>query len=202
MGRGRQITDTVDMLAYERPAPAKAAFIVHNYGMEAARERWPFLTAHSIFKIVQTHNENQRAATGDRSRGPRRTTPLDQEDEAVRQVFALGSPSRAAKATGLSYSLVMTVLRERGISDYPRVGGSERGRLAAETRARRQAEAVLPPPTVAVVEEVAPVPAPAGDAVPPVRGHRPVRPAKVPWRQMWRASIPMGRRERFVGRHA
>ncbi|MGE7157412.1 hypothetical protein ACQKJ1_27295 [Methylorubrum rhodesianum] len=185
MGRGRHATDSVDMLAYERPSPEKAHFIATYYGMDAALERWPFLTANAISKIVQVHNENERARTGVLVRPSRRTTTPEQEEAAIKAVFELGSPSRASKATGLTYTLILTLLRERGISDYPKVPGSERGRLSAEAKARK---ALAPPAVTPVTQETAMPFAPRVRSVPAddvIRAHHAETPRVADLAKRW-----------------
>ncbi len=53
MSRGPSENSSVDLLAYERPSPAKALAILEGYGMDACLGRWPFLTANAISKIVE-----------------------------------------------------------------------------------------------------------------------------------------------------
>ncbi|KZB99700.1 hypothetical protein AU375_03988 [Methylobacterium radiotolerans] len=142
MSRGPSETSSVDLLAYERPSPAKALQILEGYGMDACLGRWPFLTANAISKIAEAGRDEQRAKAGIIVRTRRRTTTPEQEEAAIADVFALGAVSRAAEKHGLTYTLVLKLLRERGITDYPRVSGVEKMRLAAQTKRARRALAM------------------------------------------------------------
>lgn len=139
MSIGRNHTSSVDMLAYERPSPAKALQILEGYGIDACLARWPFLTDQAFLKIAEVGRAERRAKDGIIVRGSLRKTTPEQEDAAIADVFALGAVSRAADKHGLTYTLVLKLLQERGITDYPKVSGAEKMRLAAETRRARRA---------------------------------------------------------------
>lgn len=138
----RREPSSVNDLCYQRPDPVKVAKIFDSpaYGRAAAFERWSWLSHGAVEKIAQEGREILRGkAGGPIKRGPRRRTTPEQEEAAIAKVFELGGVGRASKATGLTYTFILTLLRERGITDYPKVPGSERGRLAAEGRARKAA---------------------------------------------------------------
>jgi hypothetical protein len=138
----RREPSSVNDLCYQRPDPVKVAKIFDSpaYGRAAAFERWSWLSHGAVEKIAQEGREILRGkAGGPIQRGPRRRTTPEQEEAAIAKVFELGGVGRASKATGLTYTFILTLLRERGITDYPKVPGSERGRLAAEGRARKAA---------------------------------------------------------------
>ncbi|MFF9551160.1 MULTISPECIES: hypothetical protein [Methylobacterium] len=139
MSRGPSENSSVDLLAYERPSPAKALAILEGYGMDACLGRWPFLTANAISKIVEAGRAERNAKSGIIVRTRRRTTTPEQEEAAIADVFALGAVSRAAEKHGVPYTAVLKFLRERGITDYPRVSGVEKMRLARQTKRARQA---------------------------------------------------------------
>ncbi len=151
MSRGPSENSSVDLLAYERPTPAEALQILEGYGMDACLGRWPFLTANAISKIAEAGRDEQRAKAGIIVRTRRRTTTPELEEAAIADVFALGAVSRAAEKHGLTYTLVLKLLRERGVTDYPRVSGAEKMRLAYQTKRARQVLAAAgisatPPP--------------------------------------------------------
>ena len=86
MSRGPSETSSVDLLAYERPSPAKALQILEGYGMDACLGRWPFLTANAISKIAEAGRDEQRAKAGIIVRTRRRTTTPEQEEAAIADV--------------------------------------------------------------------------------------------------------------------
>lgn len=139
MSRGPSENSSVDLLAYERPSPAKALQILEGYGMDACLGRWPFLTANAISKIAEAGRAERHAKAGIIVRTRRRKTSPEQEEAAIAEVFALGAVSRAAEKHGVPYTTVLKFLRERGITDYPRVSGAEKMRLAYQTKRARQA---------------------------------------------------------------
>jgi hypothetical protein len=88
-------------------------------------------------------------------------------------VFALGAVSRAAEKHGLTYTLVLKLLRERGITDYPRVSAVEKMRLAAQTKRARRALAmagISATPTPQEQEQDMEAAAPVEESVAPRRG--------------------------------
>jgi hypothetical protein len=129
MGRSTG-TETVDAKARMRPSPAAAMFIIDHYGIDAARERWFWLTSDAITKIASTGR--QEAGTSVR-RSTRRTTP-EQEEAAIAEAIRLGSCYRAAVRLGLLQPQIASFFRERGLP-IPKLTSAMKSE-AARTRNR------------------------------------------------------------------
>ncbi len=128
---------------YRSPDPAAVLRLAESHGMDAAVGRYFWLSRGAVEKLVQHGREIRRGQMGQPipPRGKRRTTTAEAEAHGIAEVLRLGSVHRAAKATGLSHSLLRTLLVERGIP-VPRLSTEERRQavLAGQARAAAAAE--------------------------------------------------------------
>ncbi|MBY0254557.1 MAG: hypothetical protein K2X54_24785 [Methylobacterium organophilum] len=131
---------------YRSPDPVAVARLVESHGMDAAAGRFYWLSREGVGKLAQHGREILRGRTGRPipARGKRRSTTFEQEANGIAEVLRLGSVHRAAKATGISHSLLRTLLVERGIP-VPRLTTEERRRAVLAGQAR--AAAASEPPT-------------------------------------------------------
>jgi hypothetical protein len=133
------VTGLVDRFAYADPDPEAVLRIMEGYGVEAARERWHWILPGSLGKIAQAGRELRRAKGGTPSLGAgRRPTTPELEERAIALAREAGSLTHAARETGLSYTLVKTLHRERGLP-LPRMSAVERGVKGSRIREARRA---------------------------------------------------------------
>lgn len=134
MSRGRSLEHDV----YVRPKPELvAALIDQGYGVDAARERWPWVTDRTLFDLAAEGRRTlglARPARGVKASSAAR----DHDDAVVAAVERLASVPAAAAEIGLSQDIVRRVLRRRGIP-APRVDRKAAAVRAAEERRRRAA---------------------------------------------------------------
>ncbi|SFU92585.1 hypothetical protein SAMN02799631_03169 [Methylobacterium sp. 174MFSha1.1] len=130
---------------YRSPDPVAVARLVESHGMDAAVGRFYWLSSEGVGKLAQRGREILRGRTGPPipARGRRRSTTPEQEAHGIAEVLRLGSVHRAARATGISHSLLRTLLVERGIP-VPRLSREERVRAVLAGQARAAAASETP----------------------------------------------------------
>lgn len=129
-----------DRFAYEDPDPIMVAKLIATHGVDAARGRWFWLQPCTLGHLASLGRQRLRYADGTASTAPRhrrRPTTHEQEEAVVADVYALGGVRAAARQHGLHDAFVITLLRERSLTDYPRMSAMERGMKAAATRTAR-----------------------------------------------------------------
>jgi hypothetical protein len=131
---------------YKAPDPVAVAKLIASHGIDGAMGRYYWLSREAVSKIGSKGREILRAQTGEpiSARGRRRTTTPEQEARGIAEVLRQGSVHRAAAATGMSHSLLRTLLVERGIP-VPRLSTEERRQAVLAGQAR--AAAASEPPT-------------------------------------------------------
>lgn len=133
---------------YRSPDPVAVLRLSESHGTDAAVGRYFWLSRGAVEKLVQRGREIRRGQMGQSipPRGRRRTTTPEQEANGIAEVLRLGSVHRAAKVTGLSHSLLRTLLVERGIP-VPRLSREERVRAVLAGQARAAAATETPTAT-------------------------------------------------------
>ncbi|MEH3146471.1 MAG: hypothetical protein PGN34_14225 [Methylobacterium frigidaeris] len=137
--------DSPPLSVYQAPDPVAVARLVESHGMDAASDRFFWLSREGVGKLAQHGREILRGRTGRPipARGRRRATTPEQEANGIAEVLRQGSVHRAAKATGISHSLLRTLLVERGIP-VPRLSREERVRAVLAGQARAAAATETP----------------------------------------------------------
>lgn len=133
---------SADDYAYRAPDPLLVARISESHGFDAAVGRWFWINPTTLAKIAQAGREMRRVSGGPPPRGTRRRTTPEQEAAVIERARALRSASQAAAELGVSYALVCTIHRERGVR-LPILPAIERAAKSAATR-RARAAAVYP----------------------------------------------------------
>jgi hypothetical protein len=136
-----QVSDDIDARIYRRPSTELVARIWDSCGPENACERWYWLGRWALERMATDGRRMRRAASGATVRGACRATTPEQEDAAFRAIQAHGV-HRAQRVTGLGATVLYRILRERGVTQAPRLSGEERGRATREGIARVRAERV------------------------------------------------------------
>lgn len=130
---------TADRYAYADPDPERVLRIIESHGFDMAQARWFWIKAGTLSKIAQAGREARRVKGGALSRSAsRRPTTPELEDRVIALARESGSMTHAAETLRVSYGLVRTIHRERGLP-LPRLSPAERGAKGAATREARRA---------------------------------------------------------------
>lgn len=134
----------IDAACYVRPSVETVAKLWESHGWEACTERWAWLGRWALERMAADGRRVMRARAGEAPvRNAKRKTTPEQEEAICAMAMAQGV-HRASMAHGLRSTLVYRLLRERGVTEMPRLSAEERFRLntasmAAARAARRAA---------------------------------------------------------------
>ncbi len=114
------------------PDPRTVYRLIRTHGIGAACERWSWLRRSQLLRLGGHGRAQEQLARGAFNR-QRRHTPA-QEAEIVAAVFELGGVDYVCRAHGVTATLVLQLLAERGIRDYPRASRTPAAVAAARAR--------------------------------------------------------------------
>jgi hypothetical protein len=133
------VTDDLDAKVRVCPSPEQVARLWDSHhGWEAVLERWGWLGKWALEKLAADGRRLIRAKAGAPLTGPRRSTTPEQDQAAFEVVMRLGV-HRAMRETGLGQTVLYRLLRERGVTEAPRLSQEERNRASREGLARAKA---------------------------------------------------------------
>ena len=120
---GRLAELSTDAAVHVTPDPRRVYALSVSHGFDACLGRWYWLPRSGVSRLI---SQGRALVVGARSERCRRRLSPDQETAVVASVYALGGVLYAARVHGLDESLVRTLLRERGLTDYPRASTGRR----------------------------------------------------------------------------
>ncbi|MFY9293455.1 MAG: hypothetical protein WAP03_22550 [Methylorubrum rhodinum] len=139
---GTVAVSEIDAACYVRPSVETVARLWDSHGWEACTERWSWLGRWAIERMAADGRRVMRAKAGQAPvRNARRKTSLAQED-AICDLAMREGVHRASLAHGLRSTHVYRLLRERGVTEMPRLSAEERLRIRTESMAAARAAKV------------------------------------------------------------
>lgn len=129
----------IDASCYVRPSVETVAKLWDSHGWEACVECWSWLGRWAIERMAADGRRVIRARAGeDAVRSAKRKTTVEQEDAICAMAMREGV-HRASMAHGLRSTLVYRLVRERGVTEMPRLSAEERLRLNTASMAAARA---------------------------------------------------------------
>lgn len=136
---GTVAVSDLDAACYVRPSVETVARLWDSHGWEACTERWSWLGRWALERMASDGRRVMRAKAGEVPvRNARRKTTVEQENEICALAMREGV-HRASLAHGLRSTQVYTLLRERGVTEMPRLSAEERLRQRAAGMAKARA---------------------------------------------------------------
>lgn len=140
---GAHAVSEVDAACYVRPSVETVARLWDSHGWEACVERWAWLGRWAVERMAADGRRVMRARAGEApARDPRRKTTIEPEN-AICALAMKEGVHRASLAHGLRSTLVYKLLRERGVTEMPRMPDEgcrgQRAEGMAKARAARRA---------------------------------------------------------------
>ncbi|SEO94727.1 hypothetical protein SAMN04487843_105141 [Methylobacterium sp. ap11] len=136
---GTTACSEIDAACYVRPSVETVARLWDSHGWEACVERWAWLGRSAIERMAADGRRVLRARAGEApTRNVRRKTTVEQEEAICAMAMAQGV-HRASMAHGLRSTFVYRLLRERGVTEMPRLSTEERLRLNTASMAAARA---------------------------------------------------------------
>lgn len=136
---GTVAVSDLDAACYVRPSVETVARLWDSHGWEACVERWAWLGRWALERMASDGRRVLRARAGEApTRNARRKTTVEQEEVIVATAMREGV-HRASQAHGLRSTFVYRLLRERGVTEMPKLSTEERLRLNTASMARARA---------------------------------------------------------------
>lgn len=136
---GATACSELDASCYVRPSVEQVARLWDSHGWEACVERWSWLGRWALERMAADGRSVMRAKAGEVAlRSAKRKTTVEQEDEICAMAMREGV-HRASMAHGVRSTLVYRLLRERGVTEMPRLSAEERLRLNTASMAAARA---------------------------------------------------------------